>query len=283
VSGAEPHPVNWRTVRIRTDDAESRQAMAAALLEAGAGGLEERGALLITHVPADTDLTTVHAAAARRGSVHIETEELGPVDWSAAWPTRVGAQALGAITIVPPWLADSARDGSHAVIIEPGMAFGTGEHETTRCVVRLMQRVVREGDAVADLGAGSAVLAIAAARLGASRVFAIENDEEAIANAEENVSRNGVADRVVVLHGDAAALLAVVAPVRVILANIISSVILELAPAMQRALPRDGVAVLSGVLREERETLLEQLAESGWRCEGEETEGDWWSGIVAPA
>ncbi|HSJ65451.1 MAG TPA: 50S ribosomal protein L11 methyltransferase [Gemmatimonadaceae bacterium] len=283
MSGEPPRPVHWRTIRVRAEDPEARQAMIAALIAVGAGGVEERGATLITHVPDDVDVGPVHAAATVRPGVRIELEELGPVDWSARWPTQVGLQSLGAITIAPPWLAEQVPDGSHAVIIDPGMAFGTGEHETTRGVVRLMQRVVRPGDAVADLGAGSAVLAIAAAKLGASRVFAIERDEEAIANAEENVRRNHVTDRVVVLHGDAEALLPVVSPVRVLLANIISSVIVQLAPAMRRAIPDDGAVVLSGVLRSERHALLQTLEGTGWRCTAEDAEGDWWSGIVEPA
>jgi ribosomal protein L11 methyltransferase len=257
--------------------------MIVALVAAGAEGVEERGATLITYVPTDTDLLPVHAAAAARPGVLVETEELGPVDWRAAWPTQVGMQTLGAITIAPPWLAREVPAGSAAVIIDPGMAFGTGEHATTRGVVRLLQRVIRPGDAVADLGAGSAVLAIAAAKLGAGRVFAIEMDEEAIANAEENVARNGVAERVVVLHGEAAALLPVVSPVRLILANILSSVLVQLAPAMRRAIPDDGAVIMSGVLLTEREALLETLTASGWRCVDEEAEGEWWSGIVAPA
>lgn len=257
--------------------------MVAALIAAGAAGVEERGESLVTHLTTDTDLDPVRAAAAAWPDVLVETEELGAVDWSDAWPTRVGMQTLGAITIVPPWLAEQVPAGTHAVIIDPGMAFGTGEHETTRGVVRLMQRVLRPGDAVADLGAGSAVLAIAAAKLGAARVFAIEMDEEAIPNAEENVARNGVTDRVAVLHGDAAALLPVVAPVRVVLANILSSVLLQLAPAMRRGMSDDGVAIVSGVLRTERDALLDALQQGGWRCLGEDEEGEWWSGIITPA
>jgi ribosomal protein L11 methylase PrmA len=76
-------------------------------------------------------------------------------------------------------------------VIDPGMAFGTGDHPTTRGVVRLMQGAVRPGDLVADLGAGSAVLSIAAIKLGAARAAAIEFDPDAIGNAEENVARNG--------------------------------------------------------------------------------------------
>lgn len=285
MNGSAPAPVHWRILRVRPTDEASRQALVAALIAAGAGGVQEQGDALVTHLPTTTDLSAVHAAVLRHAGTTIETEELGPVDWSAAWPTQVGIQRLGRLTIAPPWLADEAAApaGGALVLIEPGMAFGTGEHATTRGVVRLMQRVIQSGDAVADLGSGSAVLAIGAAKLGASRVFAIEMDEEAIANAEENVARNAVADRVVVIHGDATQLLPIVAPVRVILANIISSVLVELAPAMRKALAPDGVAIVSGVLTSERDGLIATLAAGGWRCLDEDVEGEWWSGIIAPA
>ena len=161
------------------------------------------------------------------------------------------------------------------------MAFGTGEHETTRGVVRLLPDLIRPGDRVADLGAGSAVLAIAAAKLGAGHVAAIEIDHDAIANAEENVARNGVADRVTVIEGDASLLLPLVAPLRVVLANIISSVLLELLPAIRNALTDDGEAILSGILFEERDTMLVAFARGGWRVVAEDAEGAWWTARIA--
>ena len=258
--------------------------MIAALFAAGATGVHEHDTTLITQVPAEMDLTAITAEASVHADVRVDLEERGAVDWSSAWPTQVGVQRLGPITIAPPWLAEGiADDDTHLVVIDPGMAFGTGEHATTRGVVRLLPGIVRAGDSVADLGTGSAVLAICAAKLGAQRVFAIENDIDAIPNAEENVARNGVADRVVVLHGDAHALLPAVSPVRVILANILSSVLLDLAPSIRRALLPGGAAVLSGVLLTERDALLATLADSGWTCTAEDVEGDWWSGIVTPA
>jgi ribosomal protein L11 methyltransferase len=160
------------------------------------------------------------------------------------------------------------------------MAFGTGDHATTRSVVMLLQHVVRPGDHVADLGAGSAVLAIAAAKLGASRIVAIELDADAIANAEENVHRNGVGDRVSVIEGDAASLLPLVAPVRVVTANIISSVLIDLLPTMASALEADGCAILSGILASERSMMLERLDAAGWRIAAEIEEGEWWSATV---
>jgi ribosomal protein L11 methyltransferase len=121
------------------------------------------------------------------------------------------------------------------------------------------------------------VLAIAAAKLGATRVAAVEMDADAISNAEENVARNGVADRVKVIEGDAALFLALLAPVRVVLANIISSVLLELLPAIGHSLTPDGVAILSGILDEEREKMLTAFAVGGWRVVSEDAEGTWWS------
>lgn len=121
------------------------------------------------------------------------------------------------------------------------------------------------------------MLAIAAARLGAARVFAIEHDADSIGNAELNVTTNGVADRVAVLEGDAQLLLPLVAPVQVILANIISSVLLELLPLLGASLAPDGVMILSGILREEREMMVSALEAAGWRIDAEDAEEQWWS------
>jgi ribosomal protein L11 methyltransferase len=121
------------------------------------------------------------------------------------------------------------------------------------------------------------VLAIAAAKLGAGRVTAIELDHDAIANANENVERNGVQHAVTVIEGDAALLLPLVAPVRVVLANIISSVLIELLPAIAAALTEDGAAVLSGILVEERAAMLTELDDRGWRVVAEDVEGTWWT------
>jgi ribosomal protein L11 methyltransferase len=141
--------------------------------------------------------------------------------------------------------------------------------------------VLRKGDRVADLGAGSGVLSIAAVKLGAGHAFAIEIDGDAIGNAKENVARNGVADRVTVLEGDARALLPLVAPVDLILANIILSVLIALLPTMTAALSLGGRAILSGILREERAEMLAALDAHGCRVEREDHEDIWWSVAIA--
>jgi ribosomal protein L11 methyltransferase len=271
--------VNWLSVRVRPG--ESPDAALGALFDIGSEGVQETGGELVTHFPGDTDEVMIRAAVlAADPEAQVETRIIPAEDWSEQWKRGIGAHELGSLAIVPPWLAEG-RDPARTIVIEPEMAFGTGEHQTTRGVVRLLPAVIRAGDRVADLGAGSAVLSIAAAKLGARQVTAIELDHDSIANAEQNVARNGVADRVTVIEGDAALLLPLVAPVRVVLANIISSVLLELLPTIADALTPTGEAVLSGILVEERAMMLDALDAGGWRLLGEDEEGAWWSARIA--
>jgi ribosomal protein L11 methyltransferase len=125
------------------------------------------------------------------------------------------------------------------------------------------------------------VLSIAAAKLGAARVAAIELDHDAIENAEENVAANAVSDRVEVIEGDASTLLPLLAPVRIILANIVSSVLIPLLPLMRSSLTADGQAILSGILIEERDTFTAALNTHGWTIEREITEDVWWTVQIA--
>ena len=271
--------MSW--IALRVTPGADRDAVMAALFEAGSQGVHEDGDTLVTHFPPGTDPAPIEArvreASAGAGIVFGTSP---PVDWSETWKQGVRSHTLGLLTVTPPWLA-SSFDPETSIIIEPEMAFGTGEHPTTRGVIRLMQGVIRRGDRVADLGAGSAVLAIAAAKLGAASVAAIEMDHDAIGNADENVRRNGVEDRVRVIEGDAGILLPLVAPVRVVLANIISSVHAELLPGIPPCLEAHGEAILSGILFEERELMMALVRDLGWRVMAEDREDAWWSVHIA--
>ena len=270
---------SWVTVRVHPGS--NRDAVIAALFESGAQGIQEVGESIVTQVASRALAEELeHAALAASNDAVVSTAPLPNVDWSEQWKQGIHAQVLGGLTVAPPWLAGDL-DPESSIVIEPGMAFGTGEHATTRGVIRLMQTVVRPGDRVADLGSGSAVLAIAAAKLGARYVAAIELDHDAIENAEQNVARNNVANRVAVIEGDASTLLALVAPVRVVMANIISSVLIELLPVIELSLDEDGRAILSGILAEEREMMIRSLDDSGWRIEAEDHEDIWWSTTIA--
>ncbi|HSA57028.1 MAG TPA: 50S ribosomal protein L11 methyltransferase [Gemmatimonadaceae bacterium] len=276
--------MSWHALRV-TPGTE-REAVIAALFASGAEGVHEDGALVVTHFPSDV---AAHAAAAavHRADPAARTEIAlaADVDWSLAWRDRLGAYPLGSLTIVPPWMS-GGRDPARTIVVEPGMAFGTGDHPSTRGAGRLLEhamRTMRSGAVVADLGTGSAVLAVAAAKLGAQAIHAIEIDPEAFGNARHNIAANGVDDAVTLLEGDAGALLPVVAPLDLIVANIISSVLLPLLPVMRAALRPSGCAILAGLLAYERETVMAALASGGWRLVRDDLEEDWWSALIAPA
>jgi ribosomal protein L11 methyltransferase len=276
-------PSAWQTLRVTPSASEVRDAVAAALFLGGVEGLFEDGASFVTHVPDDHDLALLRAEVGRADAAALI--DVAPLDVTSASPELHGtvqAHDLGAFVIAPPWLADQ-YDAARTIIVEPGMAFGTGEHATTRGVLRLLPDVLRRGDVVADLGAGSAVLAIAAAKGGASKVIAIELDDDAMSNAEENVARNGVSGAVHLLCGDAAVLLPFFAPVRVVLANIISSVHVEMLPVVAQCLAPDGVVIISGILQTERAEMLRHLDATGWRMRADDSEGEWWSATIERA
>jgi ribosomal protein L11 methyltransferase len=281
----------------------------AALFAAGSQGVQEDGPSIVTHFPPGTQLGSIRSAVMSADPrAELSMTDAPDVDYSE-WRAAVSAHRIGNLVVTPPWLAGQF-DPRSTIVIDPVMAFGTGEHATTRGVLRLMQgmsgddrlpdarghadapsrgnanasahgSVVRPGDVVADLGAGSAVLSIAAAKLGARRVVAIEIDHDAIENAEQNVRANDVSEHVEVIEGDAGTLLPLLAPVRVVLANIISSVLIEILPTIRTSLDVAGRAILSGILREEREMMLNALEAAEWIVEREDTEDEWWTVQIA--
>ncbi len=282
----------WLVVRVRLPDGESapsddaplasrRHAVTEALIARGATGVHEDGAAFIAHYREGS----VDEAELRRElaeacpEMQLETSWIDDADWARQWQSGLGSHRIGALTVLPPWLAQHANPAC-SVVIDPGMGFGTGEHPTTRTALGLLQAVVSPRDFVVDIGTGSAVLAIAAAKLGARRVAAIEIDADAIGNAESNVAANGVADRVRVIEGDGAELLPILTPVDVIVANIISSVLVELLPTMAEALRVGGRAILGGILVEERAQMSAVLEAGGWRLDEDAVEGIWWSTVV---
>ncbi len=264
----------WRAVRV--ERCVDRDAVTAALFDAGSQGVHEDGDALVTHFPPDEDADAVVAAVrAADPSAVVSVHDVPAVDWSE-WRASVGAHHVGRLVVTPPWLA-AEFDPASTIVIDPAMAFGTGEHPTTRGMLRLMQHTIQSGDTVADLGAGSAVLSIAAAKLGASRIAAIEIDDGAESSAMDNIRANGVEQAIRYLVGDATVLLVLVAPVRVILANIVSSVLMELLPGIAASLADDGVAMLSGILVDERDLMIRAIGRAGLSVTQQDVEGDWLS------
>ena len=187
---------------------------------------------------------------------------LKEVDWETAWkayfkPIRVGKHIL----VKPTWEQAEILPGDIVLELDPGMAFGTGTHPTTTLCLKTMEGMIKPGQTVFDLGTGSGILAIAAAKLGA-KVEAVDLDSVAIKVAQENVDLNGVNDRVRVARGDLGTVLTGQADV--VIANIIADVILMLLPDLKRLLRPAGEFLASGIIDNRADELEEGLKDAGF-------------------
>jgi ribosomal protein L11 methyltransferase len=273
--------VSWFALRVEPRD--RREEVIAALFGLGAHGIQEDDAALLTHFESESEARSAAAAVrALEPGVPYAIDPIADIDWTTAWRAVLRAFPLGNLTIAPPWLAHGL-DPSRTVVIEPGMGFGTGDHASTRGAARLLERLVRPGSTVADLGTGSGVLAIAAAKLGARRVYAIEVDPKALDNAQENVERNSATSTITLFTGDARILLPLLGPADLVVANIGATVVVELLDAMATALRPGGTGVIAGILEEEHQGLLSVLSTQGWRLLQEEREEGWWSAAIERA
>jgi ribosomal protein L11 methyltransferase len=164
--------------------------------------------------------------------------------WAARSQAKLGAVRAGRIVVAPPWDAADATAGDLLVVIEPSMGFGTGHHATTRLCLEILQECPLDGRRVIDVGTGSGVLAIAAAKLGAARAAAVDCDPDALQNARENLRLNAVSDAIDVVEADLAAL--DLPPADIVLANLTSAVLQRYAPALDRLVRAGGDLIVSG-------------------------------------
>ena len=191
---------------------------------------------------------------------------LADTDWTRAWREHFRPRPIGRrLLVAPPWEVPIQTNGRMTILIEPGRAFGTGHHGSTAgCLEQLEVVVTRARPSHAlDLGTGSGILAIAAARLDVGRVLAIDADPDAIANARANAALNGVSDCVECVVADATDVIATPAPL--VLANLLSAAHARLASRYHDLVAPGGALVLGGILDTEADTLLETMGSQGWR------------------
>ena len=267
---------------------EVRDAVAAWVVERTGHAVEERpDGTLVGFAPSEPEAEAVlrELRAAFGVDVGGSSRPLADIAWEKRWREGLGPRRIGRLTVAPSWAVPATCyplpvTSLAPIVIDPETAFGTGEHGSTRTALLLLDRHLRPGDRVLDLGSGSGILAIAAARLGAARATGVELDAEAEPVAVGNAARNGVADRVAFVTGDAAALVPLLAPVELILSNILRSANAELLPAIAAALAPGGTAIFAGMEREERELFLPALAGGGFAWFDEAVDGAWW-GVAA--
>jgi ribosomal protein L11 methyltransferase len=222
---------------------------------------------------ADRDPMDLLARLRRDLGGALPTHRLDPLadqDWARAWLDQFRPMRFGRRLWVCPTWATPPADGHVSVVMDPGLAFGTGTHPTTALCMEWLDGASLDGAEVLDYGCGSGILAVAALKLGARRAWAVDIDPQALIAARDNAARNGVAGRLrVCAPGDLGAV-----QVDVVLANILAGTLIELAPNLMQQLRAGGSAVLSGVLRDQAAAV--STAYRPWVPQMELAERDDW-------
>jgi len=192
--------------------------------------------------------------------------------WATAWRDGYEPIRSGRLTIVPSWL--EAPKGSDLVIrLDPGMAFGTGLHPTTRACLELLQTIEPMPTAVLDVGTGSGILALAALRLGASRAVGYDTDKLAIEASTANAQANDLGDRFRAQHGTLPELADELFPL--VVANLVAAVLVEMAPRLAAHTAPGGTLIASGIIESRSDEVEAALTAAGYEVVDWITEGDW--------
>jgi ribosomal protein L11 methyltransferase len=279
--------MRWAEISVECAP-EATEAVSYGFLEAGCGAVLMRGENPVTvqaSLPVLDDLSgkleTLRTHFARLPEFGLPALIEGITlryaeeeDWANAWkqyfkPSRVGQRLI----IKPGWEEYSPAPGELVLELDPGMAFGTGGHPTTQlCLLSLEERIT-PGMSVADIGTGTGILSLAAARLGASHVLATDIDPLARRVAGENVTRNGLTGQIEIL--ELADFEARAHACDLMVANIVARTIIELAPTVVQRLKPDGLFIASGIVEDYREAVLEALHEAGLTVEETKREDIW--------
>lgn len=268
--------------------------MAAALMSLGGRGVEETQGTLTTYFEPPEDPDAFAEEAGRRLEDWTGLPGIRPSwawqlqeDWETFWRQGISTRRItDRIVVHPSWLTPEVRGGDVVIQLDPGMAFGTAEHGTTRGCLRLLDGRVSHGDRVLDVGCGSGILSIAAALLGAHEVLAVDSDPLACEAARDNAVVNGVAETVqVVERSVTASWLAALEPFDEVVANLETHLTLPILPDLAAATRPGGWLILSGILADERDEVIRAArvhAEAGALLEAEDRDGEWWTGAFRP-
>lgn len=300
--------MKWMEITVTTSQ-EAKEAVADFLYQSGANGLviedsvpavleadvedysevpEESFPLeevrLIAYLPMDEQLATkidsIRLSVAiladfdlDPGKGEVTLAEVEDADWGTAWKAYYKPIPLGKNLLIKPTWEDVPAEGRVVLELDPGMAFGTGTHPTTVMCLEILETVLKGGETVMDVGCGSGILSIAAAKLGAKSVQAFDYDPMAVRVTKENLVQNQVDGLVTARQSDL--LQAACGQADVIVANIIARIIVLLVPSILRHLAPGGIFIASGIIAEKLPAVLAALDEHGFVVEEDRRDGDW--------
>lgn len=216
------------------------------------------------------------------GPILVSTTTIEDPGWSRSWrkyfrPARVGKR----LVVAPSWAKYRARKNDLVLLLDPGMAFGTGQHGTTRLCLEALEQLITPSDRVVDVGCGSGILSLAAARLGATEVLALDTDCVAIETTRANTLTNNLDQLITTRQGSLAP---PYPPADIVIANILAPIVIQLAPAaaacLAHARPGRGILIASGIVRSQEGDVREALAANGLGVV-EASYADEWTCLVA--
>lgn len=207
------------------------------------------------------------------GPGDINVKPIDDADWAGAWKSFFKPIEVGRVFIKPSWEDVKTRPEQVIVEIDPGMAFGTGNHPTTQLCLKALQEYIEGGERVLDIGSGSGILAIAAAKLGAAEVVAVENDPVAVKSAEENIRRNNISSIVKMIEADSPT--AASGQFDIIVANITANVIISMTSGLAESARPGGLLIVSGLIEEREAEVTSALTRAGFEKSKMGLEDEW--------
>ncbi len=213
--------------------------------------------------------------AAAKIDFALDISGMDEEDWADSWKKYFKPMKLGRATIVPSWEDYTESEGEVVVRIDPGMAFGTGTHETTRLVMKLLEKEISGGEAMLDVGSGSGILSILAAKLGAGKINAYDIDPVAVRVARENVRLCGCDNITVGISDLLSSVERLPGGYDLCVANIVADIIIRMLPDIGGYLKPGAKLILSGIVAERESDILECASALGYKLLSRECENDW--------
>lgn len=245
-------------------------------------GITEEENFILVYTSAENNVTSEKIEQLLNGLINegflekfsIEKETVENKNWNEIWEkSREVIRVSDKIVIKPTFKGYSPKSGELVLKIDPKMSFGTGEHQTTQLVLNLLEKYVKTGMKVLDVGSGTGILAITALKLGAASAVAVDNDEWCYENCKENAELNNVSNSIKIITGDIKDINE--KDFDLVLANIQKNILLEILGDLKIKVKGNGILILSGLLLKDEEEILKSYSDSGFSFVEKSVKDDW--------